>query len=132
MNTDNPMVKNIQLKHILIIDDAPDQRELLKYLLEAKGYTTECTADGNEALVKLKTSDSHPEMILLDLNMPLMGGFDFRRLQLDDPSIQGIPVVIMSGEDDTEATRLITDTEVLRKPLSLSRLLETVERNCSP
>ncbi|MBX9767843.1 MAG: response regulator [Bdellovibrionales bacterium] len=116
-------------KHILIVDDSFDNQTLLKLVLEAKGYTAECTSNGEEALKLLHTTRDLPEAILLDLNMPIMSGFDFRRHQLSDSMLKNIPVIVISGEEDVASTRKQMNSEVLQKPLSIFSLLEALERN---
>lgn len=119
----------VQLKHILIVDDCSEQRLLLKYLLEAKGYTTECTSNGKVALGLLRTTKELPETILLDLNMEIMNGYEFRQLQCADPQLKHIPIVIISGEEDTNSIQEKTQSDVLQKPLNISNLLEMLKRN---
>lgn len=116
-------------KHILIVDDSLDNQTLLKMLLEAKGYNVDCTSNGEEALCLLHSGTKLPDIILLDLRMPVMDGFDFRQLQCEDPSLKHIPVIIMSGDDNTSVTKLKTNSEVLQKPLNISTLMATLERN---
>ena len=115
-------------KHILIVEDSPDQRFLLKMLLEAKGYTTECTANGKEALNLLRLSKKKPSTILLDMNMETMGGYEFRQLQCADPLLKDIPVIVFSGEDDVTSISIQMKSEVLRKPLQVSCLLDALKR----
>lgn len=116
-------------KHILIIDDSLDQQTLLKIILEANGYTTECRSNGEEALQLLHSDARLPDAILLDLNMPIMGGLEFRKAQQQDPLLKDIPVVIMSGENDLTSTRKKTNSEVLTKPFTIANLIEIVSRN---
>lgn len=121
-------MENIQTKHILIVDDSPDQQFLLKLLLEAKGYTTESTPNGLEALILLRSRKNMPQTILLDMNMDVMNGLDFRLLQRADPLLRDIPVIVVSGELDMGAVGAKTNTEVLQKPFAISALLAALER----
>lgn len=123
------VIEKDQSKHILIIDDSPDQQLLLKILLEAKGYTTECTPNGKEALSLLRSRKVMPQTILLDLNMEVMSGFEFRRLQRADPLLWDIPVIVVSGEEDVAMIREKMNSDVLQKPLTIASLLEALERN---
>lgn len=115
-------------KYILIVEDSPDQRFLLKLLLEAKGYTTESTANGQEALNLLRLNKKKPQTILLDMNMDIMGGFEFRQLQCADPLLKDIPVIVFSGEDDVTSLSIQMKSEVLKKPLQISALLAALKR----
>jgi CheY-like chemotaxis protein len=126
------MEKN-ENKRVLVVEDSADGQMLLKTLLDAKGFSTECTSNGKEALSLLRSvkmsKGKLPRVILLDLNMPVMGGIDFRRIQQNDPFLKDIPVVIMSGESDMAKTRKQTNAEVLMKPLNILKLIEALERN---
>lgn len=82
---------------ILIVDDDSDVRAALSELLEAEGFSVEGAPDGREALVRLRTAKVHPAVILLDLMMPGMDGWDFRTEQMRDPQLADVPVVIVSA-----------------------------------
>jgi len=69
-----------------------------------------------------------PETILLDLDMPIMGGLDFRAIQLEDTLLRHIPVVVISGEENVTNTRKKSKADVIKKPLSVSVLIEALER----
>ncbi len=125
------MQENNQDKHILIVEDSPDQCFLLKMLLESKGYTTESTSNGKEALSLLRRSKKKPHAILLDMNMDIMGGYEFRQLQCADPLLKDIPVIVVSGDDDVTSVSNQMKSEVLRKPLQISTLLAALKRNSS-
>jgi CheY-like chemotaxis protein len=117
----------------MIIDDSSDMRELLKILLESTGYLTELTSDGAEALRSLNAVSSLemlPDLILLDLRMPVMNGYEFLDARDRIERLKGIPVVVMSGDDDTSSQSLNeTCCDVLTKPLNLRSILATVDRN---
>jgi CheY-like chemotaxis protein len=115
--------------HILIIDDSSDQQTLLRIVLEASGYRIACTSNGEEALHLLADGNDLPDMILLDLNMPVMGGIGFRQKQSNDPRIMNIPVILMTGESDLQSTReKTTPNEFLLKPFNVASLIAAVER----
>lgn len=122
------MSKSIS-KHILIVDDSLDQQVLLATLLESKGYTTQCTSNGEIALDLLHSTLKLPDTILLDLQMPIMDGFDFRQIQRNDPLLKNIPVIVMSGDANCAAIQARTQTEVLSKPQNIDELLEVVFRS---
>lgn len=124
-------MENNQSKHILIVDDSEDQQILLKMLLEDRGYTTECTSNGEEALTLLRSKKEKPQTILLDLKMPVMDGYDFRRLQREDPFLCDIPVIVMSGEDNIVETKKRTNSDVVSKPLNIRMLMSAIERSTS-
>jgi CheY-like chemotaxis protein len=118
-------------KYILIIDDSLDQQSLLKMVLEKKGYSTECQSNAEDALKFLKSNRKKPDTILLDLNMPGMGGLGFRQIQRNDPTLKNIPVLIMSGIDDPQGTESKINLKILKKPFSIVQLLEMVEQTFS-
>jgi CheY-like chemotaxis protein len=117
-------------KHALIIDDSLDMQELLRLLLESKGYEIDCTSNGEEALELLNSSHRLPNVILLDLRMPVMNGLDFLNLKRESPRLKDIPIIMMTGENDVHS--LIEQSELLEiitKPLSMSSILNAVNRN---
>ena len=112
---------------ILIVEDDPDALEALGDLLESNGYAVASAHHGAEALELLGRSPL-PNLIVLDLLMPTMDGWEFRRRQKLDPRIAKIPVVVVSA---SSAAKPIDADSILRKPVDIDRLLETVARHCS-
>jgi len=112
--------------HILVVDDEPDIRELVKEILEDEHYLVSVAADGESA--RQARRERRPDLILLDIWMPDIDGLSlFKEWQSDEESMA--PVVIMSGhgtvETAVEATRLGA-YDFLEKPLSMSKLLLTI------
>ena len=100
-------------------------------VLEHEGYEVVLAPDGKEALDLLQQGVV-PGLILLDLMMPVMNGWDFRRRQLADPALASIPVIVLSA--DPLATRLAGSPgvcEVLVKPVDVESLLRSLERICA-
>ncbi len=114
-------------KSILVVDDDLDTREVLKQILEEEGHRVLTAGDGLEALNLLKEAAAqHPDLIVLDLWMPIMDGWDFRAEQLEDPALAHIPVIVITG---VGRPRPISASATLIKPVHVRDLLEAVERH---
>ncbi|MFN8063994.1 MAG: response regulator [Vicinamibacterales bacterium] len=122
--------------HVLIVEDDTDVREMLVSLLGDEGFRAVAAEDGLEALHLLRTVRHHapstPCLVLLDLSMPRLGGHEFRRAQLADPIVAGVPVAIMSGAVDAEERgQSLGAVATLTKPLDVDRLLSLVRHHCA-
>ena len=116
---------------VLIVDDDPMMREALAVLIEQRGYHAVGVGSGREALNVL-TGGLRPCAILLDLVMPEMDGFVFRRAQLADPQLAAIPVLVVSGVgyvNETKA-RKFGMTVFFRKPMDLDAFTRTLHDHC--
>jgi CheY-like chemotaxis protein len=112
--------------YILIVEDDDDIREALTQILELEGYTVREAANGREALDI--SAREPPSLILLDLMMPVMDGWQFRAEQIKDPALAQIPVVVISADAGIqEKVASFGAASVLPKPISLDRLLRAVE-----
>ena len=112
---------------ILVVDDDTDLRETLGEVLAEEGYDAHLCENGRIALDRLRGGE-RPALILLDLMMPEMNGWQFREEQLKDEALREIPVVVMTASRGFEG-HPITASEILYKPVGLGQLLEAVERN---
>jgi CheY-like chemotaxis protein len=113
--------------YILIIEDDDDIREALTQILELEGYTVREAANGREAL-DISSREPLPSLILLDLMMPVMDGWQFRSEQMKDPTLAKVPVVVISADAGVhEKVASFGAASVLPKPISLDRLLHAVE-----
>jgi chemotaxis family two-component system sensor histidine kinase/response regulator PixL len=111
-----------------VVDDDADAREAMKSVLELHGYTVVTAADGSEAIERLRHGLT-PCLILLDLMMPGMDGFEFVNEKRQDPRISAIPVVIYSGHNDAKSNAVRLGAEgYFQKPVEVQSLLNLVER----
>jgi DNA-binding response OmpR family regulator len=103
---------------VLVVDDDKSSRSLLELALSTEGYDVRSAANGAAGLDGARRL--HPDVILLDLTMPIMDGFAFRAAQLLDPAIAGIPVICISGrEDSKDAVRDLKLAGSAGKPFAL-------------
>ena len=115
---------------VMIVDDDADAREALAQVLQTEGYWSFEAENGQEAIKQLRASVHPPQLILLDLEMPVMDGWEFlaRLPQLNLG--RAVPIVIViTGRDP----RIIPGaTAVLRKPLAVAQLLSLMQRLMPP
>lgn len=111
---------------ILLVDDDHDVTEALSSVLQDEGYDVVTASNGHEALLYLKTHSPRPSLILLDLMMPVMDGYEFRIEQRRDPMIAAIPVVVLTVGTMGERVAEMGVTGHLRKPFDLERLLDEI------
>ena len=114
-------------RRVLVVDDDVDIREALIDVLDEVGFDAVGAANGADALRQLHDG-LRPDLILLDLTMPVMDGQTFRRLQLadDDHSIASIPVVVLSAYRELAERLRPFVSRILSKPVDLKELVGTV------
>jgi CheY-like chemotaxis protein len=106
-------------RRVVVVEDDDDLREIVVQVLADLGFESEGVGDGREALVLLRRGAAAlPMAILLDLEMPVMDGWEFRREQLRDPRLAGVPVVVTSSAD----ARDIHADVLLPKPYEIADL----------
>jgi CheY-like chemotaxis protein len=116
---------------ILVVDDEAQIRFVISELLSDEGYTVAQAANGREALIYLQTAKPLPSLILLDMMMPILNGWEFLRIQQRNPVFAPIPVVVISAfRALAESAAALGVQQALAKPLDLDRLLATIERYC--
>jgi two-component system, OmpR family, response regulator CpxR len=115
---------------VLVVDDHADTADAYAAVLRAAGCEVACAGDGEEAL-QLLWSDGDRCVIVLDLSMPVMDGYGFRELQLTNPRLASIPVVVLTGASgyDRMAANLGLQ-HIFRKPLDPNDLLSAVTTLC--
>lgn len=92
---------NIQEADILVVDDQPDNLKLLVGMLRQTGYMVRAAIDGKTALMSLEKQ--HPDLILLDINMPEMNGYQVAKRLKENPATHEIPIIFISALDDTDS-----------------------------
>jgi CheY-like chemotaxis protein len=113
---------------VLIVEDDADLRDMMAQLLSLEGLNAATVANGREALEYLHEA-GRPDVILLDLMMPVMDGWEFRRRQQADPSLSSVPVIVLSALDPARAAD-VNANAFLKKPLDFDRLLALVRSYC--
>ncbi len=116
-----------QQGRILVVDDDRDLRELMVTILEREGHIVAQAGNGRDALRYLR-GKALPHLIVLDLTMPVMDGWQLHRELQADPSLATIPVVVVSGWHDGEAAVPVPASRFLRKPFDPTDLLALVAR----
>ena len=117
--------------HILLIEDEPDLRDTLRELLELIGFQVETAANGREGLLKLETK-GNPCLIMLDLMMPVMNGWQFLETLKKDPQHgrAEIPVIVVSAAVEMADIQSQYGCRSLSKPVDIDRLLDLAHEHC--
>ena len=115
---------------VLVVEDDEDVREFMELLLSTSGYETMSAADGVEALDKMR--QRLPCMVLLDLQMPRMDGWQFRKHQLRDPRLAKVPVVCITAFLEPHVVTRRLGLRCLPKPADFPSVLNEVRAICGP
>jgi len=115
-------------KNILVVEDDPDIRSLIKTALVIEGYEVETAVNGQEAWHNLHSKEEKPSAIVLDLMMPIMDGWKFLELQAQSELLMKIPTVIVSATSDQRIPKPNQNQVVLRKPIDLNEFLNCIEK----
>jgi len=113
---------------VLVVEDDNDLRESICAVLTDAGYTSWAAENGEVALERARAE--RPSVILLDLMMPIMNGWEFRSEQLRDPELSSIPVIIMTADGRAREKAKALHADYLRKPITLDALLDMVDNYC--
>jgi CheY-like chemotaxis protein len=116
------------LTPVLIVDDDPDVRRMIRLLLETSGYETMCASNGMEALERIH--ECSPCVVLLDMMMPIMDGFEFRRQQLNDPEISDVPVICLTAHYEPIQVTAQLNAPCLQKPPYFPQILDAIGARC--
>ena len=117
-------------RNILLVEDNADAREALALLLENHGYTVRSAANGAEALEEAQRQP--PDLVITDIEMPVLSGFDVVAQFRSQPELAGIPVIVVSGHNDVRDRIAGFDLgadDFLPKPVHVDELLARVRRH---
>jgi len=115
---------------VFIVEDDADTREMIGRFLELEGFAIVTAANGRQALDRLDEG-TRADVILLDLMMPVMDGWEFRRRQASHAAFRNIPVIVFSAVG-RDRMRQIEANDYLSKPVDLDELLQRISRFCPP
>jgi len=116
----------IMPKCVLMVEDDPVSVKLVKSTLQSEGYEIITAQDGQEALDVLKKKI--PDLILLDIQMPKMNGYEFIMKKSSDPALAGIPVIVLTSMDKTEPVFKRHGVKAyLIKPINTQDLLDKIQ-----
>lgn len=115
---------------VVVVDDDVLIRDGLCMVLEDQNWHCLAAANGAVALELLRGLERPPHLILLDLTMPVMNGWEFRQAQLAEAALAAIPTIVLTAVGDVRAGNLELEPEkILRKPVDLGRLIEVVRQH---
>jgi CheY-like chemotaxis protein len=115
---------------VMVVDDYADIREGIAVALELAGYTVVTASNGFDALAKLHEG-LRPCLIVLDMMMPVMNGFEFREAQMGNPDLAKIPLIAYSAvTDPNETARHLRADAYLYKPAEMTQITALVARFC--
>lgn len=116
---------------ILVVDDNPDNVDIIREYLEVRGYPITVAHDGDEALTLFERV--RPRLVLLDVMMPGRDGWEVCRLMKQHPALgKSVRIIMVTALDEWDDKRQALETgadDYVEKPFDLSRLAATVERN---
>ncbi len=114
------------MRTILVVDDEVTVAEMLRATLEDEGYRVVTAADGKEALERLP--ELCPDLVLSDVMMPLLDGRQLANAMAEDPTLQQIPLVLMSAGGEWIVKDRCRYTAFVAKPFELDALLHQIEQ----
>ena len=113
------------MSRVLLVEDDVEIRELLTEMLVHAGFEVVTATNGSEGLARMKSE--RPAVVILDLMMPVMDGWQMRARMLDDESLADIPVIVVSGTGDLrESAAGLKAERVFAKPVSWPTLLDAL------
>ncbi|HMS83958.1 MAG TPA: response regulator [Nitrospira sp.] len=123
-------IERASVPTVLMIEDRDDSACLVRFILERQGYMVKHVPDGWNAK-RLTETTLPPDLVLLDISLPVVSGLEVLHVIRTTPGWQGIPVIMLTADTSIETMAEATNlgaTEYLKKPFSKKHLLQTIER----
>jgi two-component system, OmpR family, response regulator VicR len=127
-------MNNISVKHIVCIEDEPEMIDLIQLILNRRGFKVTGAAGGKEGLQTVR--DTHPDLVLLDLMMPDMDGWEVYQQMKADEATRNIPVIIVTAKaqniDKVLGLHIAKVDDYIAKPFGPQELVDSVEKILNP
>ena len=125
------------IEYVLLVDDEDDYHFITRIVLKKAGFNGkfECFYSADEAMARLRTDSTKPDLILLDINLPDMDGYAVTQCLREHPATKGIPVIAVSASAmprDLERSRAACFAAYVTKPIDLGQLLRKVDELALP
>lgn len=118
-------------KKVFVVEDDQDIREALAELLESEGYDVTTAENGQIGIDKLSQASQLPNLILLDLMMPVKDGFQFYAEKAADPNLSSVPVIVMSADGHIlDKQKKLQAQAYIKKPVDIDHILNMVDQFC--
>lgn len=116
-------------KRVLVVDDVADNIFLVQFLLEDRGYKVSTAESGKAAVFQVKTAAVKPDLIILDLMMPEMNGYEVINYLRNCQNLPNIPILLMTADESVSYDRAINAgaDEIMYKPLNLEQFMTKVK-----
>ena len=114
---------------ILLVEDNEMNRDMLSRRLERKGYAVVCALDGQEGVAKAKSEQ--PDLVLMDMSLPVLSGWEATQQLKADPATRGIPVIALTAHamaEDEKKARVAGCDDYDTKPIEMERLLGKIQK----
>jgi CheY-like chemotaxis protein len=127
MGAAHPTPPNFRSPLVLVVDDFPDTRDMYAEFLDVSGMRAETASDGRQAV--RRAIRTHPSIIVMDLAMPVLDGWEATRILRADPRTKDIPIVVLTGTSQPDQRKRAEECgamTVISKPCTPSELLEVL------
>jgi DNA-binding response OmpR family regulator len=114
--------------YVLLIEDDIDIAEAIESVFQLENIRYQSMKDGQRALDYLNSTDQNPSLIIMDVMMPLLNGFEFRKKQLSNKKIANIPTIAMSATSDFEKIDAGHFNEFIKKPIDIDQFIDLIKK----